>query len=107
MSQQVTIPDDGVTLESLGFEYAPDGFSVPSSATLSDFVDQPNTVVAVFTAPSGLEIAEYLRANLPDQGFVITEDGNNSLLFERDDVAGAFTSNGAYAGLSLRYDDRS
>lgn len=102
-----TLPSDGVLLSSLGYSYAPQGFSVPSGSVITERVDQDNTVVAVFTAPSGLDVAAYLRDNLPEQGWEITEDGNNSLLFERGEEFGAFTVTGAYASLAIRWDARS
>ena len=101
------VPADGVLLSSLGYSFAPGGFSVPTGSVITDRVDQQNTVVAVFTAPSGLDIAAYLRENVPLQGWTITADGNNSLLFERGEEHGAFTVTGAYAALALRWDERS
>ena len=103
----VPAPEGGVLLSSLGYTFAPVGFSVPEGSVITERVDQANTVVAVFTAPSGLDVASYLRENVPDQGWNITADGNNSLLFERGDEFGAFTVTGAYAALSLRWDERS
>lgn len=106
-SAAVSVPADGVLLASLGYTNAPTDFSVPSGSVITDRVDQDNTVVAVFTAPSGLDIAAYLRENLPQQGWRITADDNNSLLFERGREHGAFTVTGPYAALSLRWDARS
>ena len=106
-SAPVSVPSDGVLLASLGFRNAPMDFTVPMASVVSDRVDQENTVVAVFTAPSGLDIAAYLRNELPQQGWDITADGNSSLLFERGEVHGAFTVNGAWAAVSIRYDERS
>lgn len=103
----VGVPDDGVLLSSLGYRFAPAGFSVPATSVISEHVDQENTVVAVFTAPEGADIAAYLRENLPGQGWTITADGDDSLLFERGDQYGAFTVNGSLAALSIRWDERS
>lgn len=103
----VPAPADGVLLTSLGFRHAPADFSVPSGAAVSERVDQTNTVAATFTAPSGLEFAAYLRRELPERGWRITDDANNSLLFERDGVRGAFTVTGPTAALALRYDAQS
>ncbi len=102
-----TVRGDGVLLSSLGYSNAPADFSVPAGAVITDRVDQQNTVVAVFTSPSGLDIAAYLRDTVPGQGWTITADDNNSLLFERGEEHGAFTVTGAYAALSLRWDARS
>lgn len=102
-----TVRGDGVLLSSLGYRFAPKDFSVPASSVITERVDQENTVVAVFTSPTGLEIAAYLRETLPSQGWSITADANNSLLFERGEAHGAFTVTGAFAGLSLRWDERS
>ncbi len=106
-SAVATVPSDGVLMSSLGYSYAPQGFSVPSGSIIAERVDQENTVVAVFTAPSGLDVAAYLRETLPGQGWAITADGNNSLLFERGKEYGAFTVTGAYASLAIRWDARS
>ncbi len=100
-------PEGGVLLSSLGYSFAPVGFSVPEGAVITERVDQNNTVVAVLTAPSGVEVASYLRETLPDQGWEITADDNDSLLFERGQEYGAFTVTGEYAALSLRWDARS
>lgn len=106
-SAAASIPADGVLMSALGFAHAPADFSVPSTSTITERVDQENTVVAVFTAPSGLDIASYLRRTVTEQGWDITADGNNSLLFERGDARGAFTVTGAFAALSIRYDEQS
>lgn len=106
-SAVTTVPSDGVLLSSLGYVYAPDGFSIPSSSIITERVDQENTVVAVFTAPRGEDVASYLREALPGQGWKITADGDDSLLFEREQQYGAFTVAGEYAALSLRWDARS
>lgn len=98
------IPDDGVLLSELGFRYAPDGVSVPMGAVMTERVDQVNNVTIVFTAPGGVELAGYLRRSLPDQGFEITADGSNSMLFERGEWQGAFTTEAGYSGLSFRTD---
>ena len=107
ISTVASLPSDGVLLSSLGYEYAPAGFSVPSDSIIAERVDQENTVVAVFTAPSGENVAGYLREALPGQGWEITADGNDSLLFERGEEYGAFTVTGENAALSLRWDARS
>lgn len=106
-STVVTVRGDGVLLRSLGFSYAPEDFSVPARSIIAERVDQENTVVAIFTAPSGLDVAAYLRETLPGLGWEISEDGNNSLLFERGKEYGAFTVTGAFAALSIRWDERS
>lgn len=103
----VSVPDDGVLLSSLGYRFAPEGFSVPAASVISEYVDQENTVVAVFTAPSGPDIADYLRERLPSQGWAITADGDDSLLFDRGEEHGAFTVSDSVAALSIRWDERS
>lgn len=103
----VSVPADGVLLSSLGYRFAPKGFSVPATSVISEHVDQENTVVAVFSAPNGEDIAEHLRQHLPRQGWDITADGNDSLLFERGKEHGAFTVSDSVAALSIRWDERS
>lgn len=98
------VPDGGVLLSSLGYTHAPAAFSVPLGAEISDRIDAYNNVTAVFTAPPGQEVVEYLRANLPAMGFEITADRNQSMLFTDGHWQGAFTTSGSYAALSLRTD---
>lgn len=98
------VPDDGVLLSDLGFQFAPQGVSIPRGSVVSERVDQVNNVTLVMTAPSGTELAGYLRRELPRQGFEITADGNNSLLFSRGQWDGAFTTEAGYSALSLRTD---
>lgn len=91
-------------LASLGFAYAPSGFSVPTDAQITDRIDQPNQVTAVFSAPDGFEMASYLREHLPSMGFQVTGDKDNALLFASDTVHGAFYAEGSLSSLSLRRD---
>ena len=106
-STAAEVPADGVLLSTLGYRHAPADFSVPASSIISDRVDQDNTVVAVFTAPSGQDMASYLRTTVPQQGWSITADANDSLLFERGEAHGAFTVTEDLAAVSIRWDARS
>lgn len=101
------VPDNGIELSELGFKNAPDGFSIPEGTRISRAIDQTNAIVLVITEPSADELISYLRTTLPDQGFVITADGNDSLLFEKPGIAGAFTATDDVVGLTLRYDEQS
>lgn len=91
-------------LASLGFTHAPSGFSVPANAQITDRIDQPNQVTAVFSAPDGFEMAAYLRENLPAMGFQVTGDKDNALLFTSGTIRGAFYAEGSLSSLSLRSD---
>lgn len=101
------VPDDAVAFATLGFQFAPEDLHAPSGSVITERVDQVNNIVAVFTAPSGLDLAAFYRSTLPEQGWTITADGNNSLLFERGELHGAFTVTGALAALTIRSDERS
>lgn len=96
-----TIPADGADLR---LEYGPRGLSAPSGAMVVERIDQVNNVTIVFSAPTGAELAEYYRRTLPELGFTITADANNSLLFSDDQWDGGFTASGAYSALTLRTD---
>ncbi len=100
----VTPPTGGVLLTSLGFQHAPQGFSIPANAQITDRVDQSNQVTAVFSAPDGFEMAAYLRKHLPSMGFHVTGDKDNALLFTSDTTQGAFYAEGSLSSLSLRRD---
>lgn len=97
-------PEGGVLLSQLGYTNAPPGFSIPRGAEITDRIDSYNNVTLVFTIPSGQEMAEYLRANLPAMGFEVTADRNQSMLFTDGHWQGALTTNGPYAAISLRTD---
>lgn len=97
-------PEGGVLLSQLGYTNAPAGFSIPRGAEITDRIDAYNNVTAVFTIPSGQEMAEYLRTHLPDMGFEVTADRNQSLLFTDGHWQGALTTQGGLAALSLRTD---
>lgn len=97
-------PADGVLLSDLGFVNAPAGFSIPRGAVIEEQVDSGNNITVVLSAPSGDDVAAYLRRNLPAMGFTITADAGGSLLFESAVHDGAFTVTDALSALSLRTD---
>lgn len=97
-------PDGGVLLRDIGYANAPEMFSIPRGAEITDRIDAYNNITAIFTIPSGQEMAEYLRAHLPGMGFEITADANQSMLFTNGNWQGALTTNGGLAALSLRTD---
>lgn len=103
-AQTPSVPADGLALADRGFEFAPAGLSVPADAMIVEEIDQVNNVTVVFSAPTGAELAAYYRRVLPELGFTITADANNSLLFSDDQWDGALTANGAYSALTLRTD---
>ena len=100
-------PDGGILLSSYGYAFAPADLSVPQGSVILENVDQTNTIVATFTYPTELELLEWFRSTLPDQGWVITDDGGNSLLFERGELRGAFTVGGGRSALAIRSDPQS
>lgn len=97
-------PEDGVLLSALGFEHAPAGLSIPRGSIVAERTDNANNITVVFSSPTGVEIASYLRRSLPELGFVITADKDNSLLFEGGPYQGAFTASGPLSALTLRTD---
>lgn len=103
----VTVRGDSVLMQSLGFSFAPAGFSLPATSVITQGVNQENTVVAIFEEPDGAVMAAYLRETLPDDGWTITADADDSLLFERGELRGAFTVNQGSTALAIRWDARS
>lgn len=103
-STATTAPEGGALLSEWGYTHAPAGFSLPRETEITDRVDAYNNITAVFTAPSGEVMAEYLRAHLVDMGFEITADRNQSMLFTNGHWQGALTTNGPHAAISLRTD---
>lgn len=95
------VPEGGRLLD---YEFAPAGLSVPADALLVEEIDQVNNITLVFSAPTGSELAAYYREALPELGFTITDDANNSLIFSDDQWDGAFIASGAYSALTLRTD---
>lgn len=97
-------PDGGVFLTELGFTHAPAGFSIPLGTEITDRIDAYNNITAVFTLPTGQEMAAYLREHLTGMGFEITADKNQSMLFTDGHWQGALTTTGSLAAISLRTD---
>lgn len=97
-------PDDGVLLGDLRFDNAPAGLSIPRGSVIAERIDSPNNVTVVLTAPDGLTVVDYLRRTLPEVGFTITGDDQNSLLFDGGGWQGAFTTSDGYSALTLRTD---
>lgn len=95
------LPAGGEAWES---EFGPKGLSIPAGAIVEEQIDQVNNVTIVFSAPTGAELAAYYRNALPELGFEITDDANNSLLFGDDQWQGAFTAAGSHSALTLRTD---
>lgn len=100
-SVTASLPDDG---QELSLQYAPTGFSIPDAAIVDQQIDQVNNVTVVFAAPTGAELAAYYRKVLPQMGFTITADANNSLLFENEHWKGAFTASGQTCAITFRTD---
>jgi hypothetical protein len=100
-----SIPANGVTLGELGFSNGPlDTFSIPTSAVVTDRVDQPNAVTIVMSAPRPAALADYYRRALPAGGFTITADdpATSTLTFAGQGWTGALTGSGDATAVSLR-----
>ncbi len=101
-TQPATVPQvSGTPVET---EYGPRGLTAPEGAVEEHRVDQVNNVTIVFSAPTGAELAAHYRRVLPQLGFRITGDRNNSLTFEDDQWKGAVTAAGSYSAITLRTD---
>ena len=98
-------PAGGVALRGLGFRNAPADLYAPGGSSVAVVVDQTNNIVATFTEPDADALLAWWRSVLPPQGWTITADGGDSLLFERGDLRGAFTVTGDLAALTIRSDD--
>ena len=99
------IPDDGVTLATLGFLHGPvERFSLPRTATITAKVDQPNNVVAVVSSPPPASVASYLRRALPEAGFTITADdpAAKTMTFSGSGWNGSFTGDRGVSAVLLR-----
>jgi hypothetical protein len=101
----VTIPADGVSLQSLGYLNGPVAqFSLPRSSAIIAAVDQANNVTAVLSFPSATEVAAYLRRSLPKAGFTVVEDDPAALTmtFTGYGWTGSFTGSEATCAVLLR-----
>ena len=101
----VTIPADGVSLQTLGYLNGPvQQFSLPRSSVITASVDQANNVTAVLTSPSATEVAGYLRRTLPRTGFTIVNDDRDGLAmtFTGYGWTGSFTGNQTTSAVLLR-----
>jgi hypothetical protein len=101
----VTIPADGVSLQTLGYLNGPvQQFSLPRSSVVTASVDQANNVTAVLSRPSATEVAAYLRRTLPRTGFTIVNDDRDGLAmtFTGYGWTGSFTGNQTTSAVLLR-----
>ena len=101
----VTIPADGVSLQTLGYLNGPvQQFSLPRSTVLTVAVDQPNNVTAVLSRPPGADVAAYLRRTLPVTGFTIVDDdpAGLAMTFTGYGWTGSFTANETTSAVLLR-----
>ena len=101
----VTVPADGVTLQSLGFLHGPaQQFTLPRSTLISAAVDQTNNVTAVLATPPPADVAAYLRQALPATGFTITADDPEgpALTFAGYGWTGSFTASETTSAVLLR-----
>lgn len=96
-----SIPSGGV---DAGLEFAPPGFSRPFGSTVVETIDQVNNVTLVFSAPIGAELADYYRRALPEMGFEITADANDTLKFKNDAWQGAVTTGDGVGAITMRTD---
>lgn len=104
-ARPAAIPDDGVTLASLGFLNGPvEQFSLPRTATITAKVDQPNNLVAVVSSPPPADVASYLRRALPEAGFTVTADdpAAKTMTFSGSGWNGSFTGDGRMSAVLLR-----
>jgi hypothetical protein len=101
----VTVPADGVTLQSLGFLNGPvQQFTLPRTALVSAAVDQTNNVTAVLSTPPPADVEAYLRQALPATGFTITADDPEgpALTFVGYGWTGSFTASETTSAVLLR-----
>jgi hypothetical protein len=101
----VTIPADGVSLQTLGYRNGPvEQFSLPRSSVITATVDQANNVTAVLVSPPAAEVAAYLRRTLPMSGFTVLKDDSKALTmtFTGYGWTGSFTGNETTSAVLLR-----
>jgi len=96
------LPTGGVYLTELGFSYAPAAFSIPASAKMITGYNIPDLINVIFTGADGPAVHDYLMQNLAGMGFTVTASSNDSILWDNDVWAGAFTMTADQAGLTLR-----
>ncbi|SDT22162.1 hypothetical protein SAMN04488543_3344 [Friedmanniella luteola] len=105
-SAPAAVPADGLPLRAFGYTHGPlDAFSLPRSALLVASVDQADNVTAVLSAPSGAELAAYLRRALPAAGFTVTAGADGSdptLTFAGRGWTGSVTAADGTAAVLLR-----
>ena len=101
----VTIPADGVSLQTLGYVNGPvQQFSLPRSTVLTAAVDQANNVTAVLSRPPAADVAAYLRRTLPVTGFTIIDEdpAGLAMTFNGHGWTGSFTANETTSAVLLR-----
>lgn len=96
------IPPGGRVLTAFGINNGPPGFSLPASTRGIIDIDDPKVVTLIISVPEADQVGDYLRANLPGQGYRISGEAPGSLVFEGPGYRGALTSSGEVTALTLR-----
>lgn len=96
--------ETGLTLQQLGFENGPTGFTLPPESVITTKVDQPNVVTVVLSRPGPQTVEDYLRSTLPDEGFTIDarSTANGALTFKGNGWTGGFTGTTVSSAIVLR-----
>jgi len=98
-----SLPPGGVFLTDLGFTEAPPSFSVPAAAKMVTGYNIPDLINVIYDGADGPIVHDYLAKYLPDMGFTITGQSDDSLLWNGPGWTGAFTMTSLQAGLTLRH----
>ncbi|MCI1747519.1 MAG: hypothetical protein LKI24_05100 [Acidipropionibacterium sp.] len=96
---------DGIeasTLRAMGFGNGPGEFPLPADLIIDYQVDNPNNITLVIDPSQGGQTYRFLRSRLRDAGYVISADGQQSLVFSGKGWEGAYTVSNGVAALTLR-----
>lgn len=95
------VPPGGQPLGQLGIEHGP-FLTLPVGIRPTRTIDQPNVVTILVSTADGAKVIAHLKANLAKQGWTVTAESDDSLIFTTQGWEGAFTMSDDLAGLTLR-----
>lgn len=102
-ASKAPVPPGARTLAELGYANGPANLlSLPAAVRIVTRVDQPNVLTVLGDPLDAESVATHLRANLEGEGWTVTADGGDGILFSRPGWQGAFTVAPKLWGLTLR-----
>jgi len=75
---------------------------VPAAVKPESGFNNPDVINVIYAGADGAVVHAYLVQHLPDMGFTVSAQSDDSILWHNDDWDGAFTMTAQQAGLTMR-----